>query len=555
MPSPGEDIQSWSTTAINNGSADPLINWVEGQTRASVNNSSRSELAAHAKNRNLLSGSIVTTGSANAQAFLSGVSYTAIPTGLMVKLLVGAGLTNTSAMTLNMDGLGANLVVTSNGVTLLGGEFVAGDYVDLLYNGSNWVFLYSRGFMFDRITNGGGIIIGHQVFILPGAYSYTPTPGMECCIVECIGGGGGGGSAYSNDGSTVFVGGGGGAGGYSRKHLTAAEVGAAQPFTVGGGGIGSGTPASPGINGSATTFHASALCVANGGSGGQSCMFGVAAGVGGAGGAPGTGNVTASGSPGASGTFNQPGGGVFGAAGGSSALGGGAAPGAAASNYGGGGSGGVATTTTIVSGTNGSNGAIIITEFAGKGAPGRDGPVGPAGPAGPSGSGTGDVLRSGTPTAGQYARWIDASTIQGASSVAIDGVTDGSAAAAGVIGEWLQFATAAGSAVTMTSGTQEWAVSFTLPAGDWDVSAQAGITGNAGASFQWYMWLSDSGLALNSNNWIAGSAPPGNVYVVQSIPTRRVSLAAATAFHLWGLANFSTGTVQMFGSVHCRRAR
>ena len=80
---PGEDIQSWSVTAANNGNSDISIIWSEGQTRASVNNSSRSEMAAIAKDRNLKNGSITTGGTANAQTFTSGVGYSsAIPTGL-----------------------------------------------------------------------------------------------------------------------------------------------------------------------------------------------------------------------------------------------------------------------------------------------------------------------------------------------------------------------------------------------------------------------------------------------------------------------------------------
>lgn len=42
------------------------------------------------------------------------------------------------------------------------------------------------------------------------------------------------------------------------------------------------------------------------------------------------------------------------------------------------------------------------------------GPKGDVGPAGPSGSGSGDVIRSGTPVAGQVAVWVDANTIKGA---------------------------------------------------------------------------------------------------------------------------------------------
>src|SRR5262245_14669003 len=115
MPSPGEDYQAWSVTAGANGTADPLIDWHEGQARASVNNSARGMMAAHAKNRNLLNGSIVTTGTANAQAFVSGLTYTSIPTGLTVRLKIGSGLTNTGSTTLNMDGLGGTLIITADG--------------------------------------------------------------------------------------------------------------------------------------------------------------------------------------------------------------------------------------------------------------------------------------------------------------------------------------------------------------------------------------------------------------------------------------------------------
>ena len=98
---PGENIQDWSTIAVNNGNSDSSINWAEGQPRASVNNSSRSQMAAHAKDRNLKNGSIVTGGTPNAQTFFSGLDYTTVPTGLVVKLQVGPTLTNTGPATLN----------------------------------------------------------------------------------------------------------------------------------------------------------------------------------------------------------------------------------------------------------------------------------------------------------------------------------------------------------------------------------------------------------------------------------------------------------------------
>lgn len=141
---PGEDYQSWSITAANNGTVDSAINWAEGQPRASVNNSSRSQMAAHAKNRNLLNGSIVTGGTTNAQTFSSGVGYTVIPTGLQVKLKIGPNLSSVAGtpLTLNMDAIGAVAVKTQKGDTVTSG-LLAGTYVNLLYDGTNWVWLDS----------------------------------------------------------------------------------------------------------------------------------------------------------------------------------------------------------------------------------------------------------------------------------------------------------------------------------------------------------------------------------------------------------------------------
>ena len=155
-----------------------------------------SEMAAIAKHRNLLNGSISTTNADNAYAFTSGVGYTTVPTGLRVKLKIGT-TTNTGSATLNMDGIGDVTIKDDQGVNLRGGELVANGYTDLLYNGSNWIFLYSHAFFIELITGGGGVIIGKQIFSTAGTFTYTPSVGMECCIVECVGGGGGGGGAAS----------------------------------------------------------------------------------------------------------------------------------------------------------------------------------------------------------------------------------------------------------------------------------------------------------------------------------------------------------------------
>jgi hypothetical protein len=82
-------------------------------------------------------------------------------------------------------------------------------------------------------------------------------------VIECVGGGGGG-ALQGPVGSYVYtIGGGGGSGGYSRAIVTAAQIGASQPVTIGAGGYantsgqGSGGLSGVGVNNN--------LCVAYGG--------------------------------------------------------------------------------------------------------------------------------------------------------------------------------------------------------------------------------------------------------------------------------------------------
>lgn len=91
-----------------------------------------------------------------------------------------------------------------------------------------------------------------QVFTATG--TYTPTAGMKYCIVEVIGGGGGGGGAVSGSTGTVGVAGGGAAGGYARKTISAATVGASKAVTIGAGGAGGGAGA--GVAGGTSSFGA-----------------------------------------------------------------------------------------------------------------------------------------------------------------------------------------------------------------------------------------------------------------------------------------------------------
>jgi hypothetical protein len=208
-----------------------------------------------------------------------------------------------------------------------------------------------------------------------GSGTYTPTTGMVFCIAEALGPGGGGGGVQA-DPAYILGGGGGAAGGRSIARLTAVQIGANKPYTVGAGGSGGNTSGSAGAGGTAQT-SLSSFCIANPGGGGSG-MTTAGGGAGGAGGAAGTGDVTATGEPGGNGLYWSSAPSGFGppaGMGASSPYGGGGVAAVGSSTgagvngnngtgFGSGGSGGSCNkATTSTTGGSGANGLLLITEF------------------------------------------------------------------------------------------------------------------------------------------------------------------------------------------------
>jgi len=218
-----------------------------------------------------------------------------------------------------------------------------------------------------------GSLIGLQVITAVG--TYTPTPGTNKILVECVGGGGGGGGIAATSGNAA-AGGGGGGGAFSRKFLASGFSGVA--VSPGAAGAAPAAGNNPGGAGGDSNFGAG-LCLAKGGSGGNGSPAGTTQNIaGGAGGAAasGVGDMRASGGAGGGGMANtstivfQAGG-----HGGASVFGPGApyvftignatTVGAAGAQYGGGGSGASASGTVgAQAGGAGGIGVIVVYEFA-----------------------------------------------------------------------------------------------------------------------------------------------------------------------------------------------
>ena len=214
-------------------------------------------------------------------------------------------------------------------------------------------------------TPSGITSVHRQVFTSSG--TYTPTPGMLYCLIECLGGGGGGGGAAGT--ANYYLGaGGGGAGSYSRTLASAATVGGSQTVTIGAAGNGGAAGFNVGASGGATSVGV--LCTANGGAGGNAINTGSAAG-GGNGGAAGTGDVAGRGAPGFHGIYLNVSGTTavaYAGHGGSSSFGGGGlggvnTSGSAGTGFGSGGGGGALAGVGNAAGGNGAAGLVIITEY------------------------------------------------------------------------------------------------------------------------------------------------------------------------------------------------
>jgi hypothetical protein len=132
---------------------------------------------------------------------------------------------------------------------------------------------------------------------------YMPSAGLISGVAECFGGGGAGGGAANPQDVLQYVlcGGGGGSGGYSRLTFQAAQVLGGVVVSVGAGGVG----VANGVGGAGGVTSFGALCVANGGLGGNHCDANTGAGGGGAGAPAGIGDIAFPGASGQSGVFQD----------------------------------------------------------------------------------------------------------------------------------------------------------------------------------------------------------------------------------------------------------
>src|SRR6185437_12158532 len=103
-------VWQWSETASSNASADPTINWREGQPPSSVNDSARAMMAALAAYRDDISGLVTTGGTATAYTVTTNQGLCAAPSTTPQngqELAITASNTNGTSPTLAADSCSA----------------------------------------------------------------------------------------------------------------------------------------------------------------------------------------------------------------------------------------------------------------------------------------------------------------------------------------------------------------------------------------------------------------------------------------------------------------
>lgn len=201
-------------------------------------------------------GYAVDTGSANAIVIAPSPAFTAFPVaGTPLRIKVAAA--NPGATTVTINSLASASIKDSSGNALIGGEFAANGFYNLISDGTNL-----------RLAPTDGRLLGVQVFTASG--TYTPTVGMAKAIAEVQGAGAGAGGAPATAAGAFSGSPGASSGSYAKCMLTAAQIGASQVVTIGAAGAAGSGSSFPSTGGNGGTSSLGSLIICPGGIGSQS---------------------------------------------------------------------------------------------------------------------------------------------------------------------------------------------------------------------------------------------------------------------------------------------
>lgn len=166
-----QGVPLWSTTAASNATADPAVNFAEGQAPSSVNDSARALMASVAKWRDDLYG-LTTSGTSTAYTVTTNATYAsaAVMSGAVFTIIPNA--TSGAAPTLAVDGLTARALNSSTGVAVPTGSLVSGTpYLIKYVHATTEFIVLGVVAALPGLSVSGVIALGNGTVLLP-AYTF-----------------------------------------------------------------------------------------------------------------------------------------------------------------------------------------------------------------------------------------------------------------------------------------------------------------------------------------------------------------------------------------------
>jgi hypothetical protein len=154
-------VWQWSKTASSNATADPTINWAEGMSPSSINDSARAMMARLSEYRDDLSGLVVTGGSSTAYTATTNQglcpSSSTPNNGQMLTITVNS--TNGVAPTLAVDACTAAPIQSSPAVGVPSASLIQGSPYTLKYDSGNAAWMLNGFFGSTLNVPLGGIVM------------------------------------------------------------------------------------------------------------------------------------------------------------------------------------------------------------------------------------------------------------------------------------------------------------------------------------------------------------------------------------------------------------
>jgi hypothetical protein len=144
----------WSRNASSNATADGSINWAEGMAPSAVNDSARAMMAAAAKFRDDISGSLATGGTSTAYTLSSNQTFDTLAHFDKAILTIVPHTDSGAAPTLNVDGLGAKAINATSGVPVVTGALKAATPYHVIYFHATTEFILVNPFTAALLTAG-----------------------------------------------------------------------------------------------------------------------------------------------------------------------------------------------------------------------------------------------------------------------------------------------------------------------------------------------------------------------------------------------------------------